>query len=153
MVRCFEDPDIAHVTAELDPLGDSAVIDLELVLADLATVERRQEKVRTIAKAQPRQYAAELDILAGMQAHLESGHPAGQLPLSPKEAELTAPLNLLTAKPRLYIANVGEDDLPGGGPLAQIVRERAADEGAQVVVLCAQLESELAGWPNLKPWI
>jgi GTP-binding protein YchF len=147
VVRCFEDPDIAHVTAELDPLGDSAVIDLELVLADLATVERRQEKVRTMAKAQPRQYAAELAVLAGMQAHLEGGHPAAQFPLSGKEAELIAPLNLLTRKPRMYIANVGEDDLPGGGPLAQIVHERAATEGAEAVVLCAQLESELADWP------
>lgn len=147
VVRCFQDPDIAHVTAELNPLSDNAVIDLELVLADLALVERRQEKVRSMAKAQPRQYTAELDALARIQAHLEQGHLAAQLPLSGTETELLAPLSLLTAKPRLYVANVGEDDLPDGGRLAQIVRENAVTEGAQAIVICAQIEADLADWP------
>lgn len=147
VVRCFQDPDVAHVTAELDPLGDSSVIDLELVLADLATVERRQDKVRSAAKAQPREWAGELELLARTKAHLEGGHLAAQLPLSEKEAGILAPLNLLSAKPRLYLANVGEDDLPGGGPLAEMVHQRAASEGAQAVALCAQLEADLADWP------
>ncbi len=146
VVRCFEDPDVAHVTADLDPVSDCEVIDLELILADLSTVERREEKVHSSAKAQPKVYAAELDLLARLKAHLQTGRTAGEFPLSPHEAELLQPLPLLTAKPRLYVANVGENSLPGGGPLAATVIERAAKEGAQAVVICAQLEADLADW-------
>ena len=146
VVRCFADPDVAHVTAELDPLADSEVIDLELILADLATLERREEKVRSMAKAQPREFAAELDLLARMRAHLEGERLASQFPVSPKEAGILQPLNLLTAKPRLYIANVSEDDLSDDGPLTRLVVERARQEGAQAVVICAQLEADLAEW-------
>ena len=94
VVRCFADPDVAHVTAELDPLADSEVIDLELILADLATLERREEKVRSMAKAQPREFAAELDLLARMRAHLEGehgvqphGHPARHLGQGPEKGK------------------------------------------------------------------
>ncbi|MCL7454204.1 MAG: redox-regulated ATPase YchF, partial [Anaerolineae bacterium] len=146
VVRCFEDPDVAHVTAELDPLADCEVIDLELILADLQSVDRRADKVQSAAKAQPKEYAAELETLARLKAHLEAGHLAALMPLSEKETELLEPLNLLTAKPRLYIANVGEEDLPHGGPLAAQVIARATEEGAEAVVLCAQLESDLADW-------
>lgn len=146
VVRCFEDPDVAHVTVELDPLADGEVIDLELILADLQSVERRIERVRSAAKAQPKEYAAELETLARLKAHLEAGRLAALLPLSEKEHELLSPLSLLTAKPRLYIANVSEDDLPHGGPLATQVLGRAAQEGTQAVVICARLESDLAGW-------
>ncbi len=146
VVRCFEDPDVAHTTATLDPVADCDVIDLELTLADLATVERRIEKVRSAAKARPKAYAAELALLDRLRAHLEEGRLAAQLPLSDKEAEMVLPLSLLTAKPRLYIANVGEEDLPQGNALSDRVRERATAEGAQAVVLCAQVEADLAGW-------
>ncbi len=146
VVRCFEDPDVAHVTAELDPLADCEVIDLELVLADLATVERREEKVRSAAKAQPKEYAAELELLSRLKAHLERGELAAKLQTLEKEAEMLRPLNLLTGKPRLYIANVGEENLPDGGPLAEIVFKHAEEEGTQVVVLCAQVESDLVDW-------
>jgi hypothetical protein len=146
VVRCFEDPDVAHVTAELDPLADCEVIDLELVLADLATVERREGKVRSAAKAQPKEYAAELEVLSRLKAHLERGGLAAELQTREKEAELLCPLNLLTGKPRLYVANVGEENLPDGGPLAEIVFKHAEEEGTQVVVLCAQVESDLVDW-------
>jgi hypothetical protein len=146
VVRCFEDPDVAHVTAELDPLADCDVIDLELILADLQSAERRIDKVQSAAKAQPKEYAAELEVLARLKAHLEGGRLAARLPFSAKEAEYLEPLNLLTAKPRLYIANVGEDELPHGGPLAGHVIQRAAEEGAEAAVICAQLESDLADW-------
>lgn len=146
VVRCFEDPDVAHVTAELDPLADAEVLDLELMLADLGTVERREEKVRSAAKAQPREHAAELELLARVREHLATGSLAALLPLTPKEAEMLAPLNLLTAKPRLYVANVGEDALPEGGPLAAQVIRRAEEEGAQAVIICAACEADLADW-------
>jgi GTP-binding protein YchF len=146
VVRCFEDPDVAHVSAELDPLDDCEVIDLELVLADLATVERRIDKVHSSAKAQPKEYAAELAFLGQLKGHLEAGHLAAQMPVSEKEAEFLVPLFLLTAKPRLYVANVGEDDLPGGNLLSDQVARRAQAEGAQSAVICAQLEADLADW-------
>jgi GTP-binding protein YchF len=147
VVRCFEDPDVAHLSAELDPLEDSDTVDLELVLADLATVERREAKVQSMAKAQPRGLAPELQLLARVKAHLEAGHLAALLPLSDQDIEMMRPLNLLTGKPRLYVANVSEDDLPDGGPLAETVLKRAEEEGAQAVVVCAQLEADLADWP------
>ncbi len=147
VVRCFEDPDVAHVSAELDPLADCEIIDLELILADLETVQRREEKVQSMAKAQPREFASELDLLARMKALLEGGHLAVKLEVSDHEAELLRPLNLLTGKPRLYIANVGEDDLPDGGTRAQVVLQHAEEEGSRTVVICAQLEADLADWP------
>jgi GTP-binding protein YchF len=148
VVRCFQDPDVAHVTTELEPLSDCEVIDLELILADLETVERRENKVRSAAKAQPREFTAELDLLARMKAHLQAGRLAALLQLSDNEAEVMRPLNLLTSKPRLYVANVGEEDcLAGAGPLAELVIQRAKDEGAQSVVICAQVEMDLADWP------
>jgi GTP-binding protein YchF len=146
VVRCFENPDVAHVSEELDPLADCDVIDLELVLADLATVERREEKVRAAAKAQPREYTAELSFLERLKAHLEAGRLASQFPASTKEAEMLAPLFLLSAKPRLYVANVGEEGIAGGSPRTDALLRRAADEGAQAVAICAQLESDLADW-------
>jgi len=146
VVRCFADPDVAHVSADLDPVSDCETIDLELILADLATLERREDKVRSAAKAQPREFAAEAALLARLKAHLEEGQLASSFSATPKEAETLAPLNLLTAKPRLYIANIGEDNLPGPGPLAELVILRAQQEGAQVVSICAQLEADLADW-------
>ena len=146
VVRCFADPDVAHVSAELDPLADCDIIDLELILADLAAVERREEKVRSMAKAQPREFAPELDLLARMKAHLERERLASHFSVTPKEADMLGPLNLLTGKPRLYIANIGEDNLPDGGPLARLVLERARQEGAQAATICAQLEADLADW-------
>lgn len=148
VVRCFEDPDVAHVTAELDPFADIEVIDLELILADLATVERREEKVQSMAKAQPREFAAELDVLAQTKAHLEAGRLVSQFSVSDTRAEMLRPLSLLTNKPRLYVANVGEDDLPRGGPLTERVFKKAEEEGAQALAICAQLEADLADWSS-----
>jgi hypothetical protein len=100
-----------------------------------------------MAKAQPREFAPELDLLTRMKAHLEGGRLAVRLQVSDKEAELIRPLNLLTGKPRLYIANVGEEGLPDGGPHAEMVLRHAVKEDSQAVVICAQLEADLADWP------
>jgi GTP-binding protein YchF len=147
VVRCFEDPDVAHVSAALDPLADVDVVNLELILADVGTVERRIEKAASAAKAQPRAYADEIALLTRLQAHLDAGHLASQLATSDKQEEMVQSLFLLTAKPRLYVANVGEDDLPDGGALARAVVDRARHEDAQAVVLSAELEAELVQWP------
>jgi hypothetical protein len=149
VLRCFDDPDVAHVAAQIDPLEDLATLELELTLADLGAVERRLEKVQTQAKARPRDFADELAFLERLRAHLNGGKGAHLLALEGKENEWLAPLNLLTAKPRLFVANVGEDHLPDGGERAQAVCRAANAEGAQCVVLCAQLEAELVTWPAL----
>jgi len=144
VVRCFRDPDVAHVSTELDPQADIETIDLELILADLATVERRIEKVKPLAKACPKDYEAQLAGLTGLRQHLDDGVRADSYATS----ILHSPFyTLLTAKPRLYVANVGEEDLPDGGELAAQVAGTAATEETEMVVLCALLETELAEWP------
>jgi ribosome-binding ATPase YchF (GTP1/OBG family) len=149
VVRCFRDAQIPHVTAELDPHDDIAVVDLELLLADLATVERRLEKVRSVAKGRPKEYAAELNFLEELYHHLEAGKKVDDLTVTEKEAEILRELNLLTAKPRLYVTNVGEEDLPRGGDLAIVVAELAAVEGAEVVSICAEAGLEESGLEKL----
>ncbi len=146
VVRLFRDPDIPHVTPQLDPVADVETVRLELILADLATVERRQEKTKGAAKSRPAEHAAELAALESLQKHLSAGSPARSL-LSPAEIELAGELNLLTAKPLLYVANVAEGDLPGGGSLMEPLHGLAQAEGTEVVVICAQCEAELTDWP------
>lgn len=148
VVRCFRDSDIPHVHGEIDPESDIQVVELELIMADLASVERRLQKVRSQAKRNPREYSDELACLERVQAQLEAGRGARFLELGEEEAGYIRNLNLLTAKPRLYVANVGEEDLPDGGELCAPVARLARDEGAELVVLCAPLEMELAGWPE-----
>jgi GTP-binding protein YchF len=144
VVRCFRDPDVAHVSADLDPQADIETIDLELILADLATVERRTEKVKSMAKVRPKDYEAQLAWLTGLRQHLDAGARADSYATSILHSSF---YTLLTAKPRLYVANVGEEDLPDGGELAAQVAETAAAEETEMVVLCALLETELAEWP------
>jgi GTP-binding protein YchF len=146
--RCFSDPDVAHVEGTVDPLRDLEVLDLELILADLEATERRLDKVRSAAKARPRDYAAELGALEQLRARLQAGdRAAAWAAAGDSEAALAREMSLLTAKKRVYVANVGEEDLPGGGPLADAIASVAREEGASHVVLCAQLEAVLGDWP------
>jgi len=147
VVRGFEDPDIPHVTAELDPRADIETVDLELILADLSSVQRRLEKVRTQAKGAKGTFDAELAAAEALEARLSAGRPAVGPDLSEGERALAGTLSLLTAKPRLYVVNVAEQALPQGGRYAEAVREVAQEQGAEVVVLSAALEAELASWP------
>lgn len=147
VVRGFVDPDVAHVAARLDPLADIATVDTELLLADLATIERRLEKIQVQSKANPRQVAAEIALLERAVAHANAGRLLSSLPVDDGERSLLAGLGLLSAKPRLYIVNVGEEDLPAGGSLARSVLEYAATSGAEAVTLCAQVEAGLQEWP------
>jgi len=146
VVRCFADPEVPHVTAEMDPAGDIETIEVELALADLETVERRMEKARAQAKARPRDFQKQLDALAHLHDLLSSGTNLCRADLSAEEQEAARDLSLLTAKPRMYIANVSEADLPDGGQLVQAVAERAEAEQAQVIIICARLEADLAEW-------
>ncbi len=145
--RCFPSPDVAHVEGTLDPLRDLEVLDLELILADLEVTERRLDKVRSAAKARPRDYAAELESLEELRARLQAGERAALWAASGGgEAALAQEMSLLTSKKRVYVANVGEEELPDGGPLAEEIACVAEQEGALSVVLCAQLEADLSEW-------
>lgn len=143
VVRCFEDDDVVHVSGNVDPERDIEVITTELVLADLATVEKRLERAQRTAKTGERDAVAERDVLTALRDHLDGGAPARsfdqELP-----ATVARELSLLTAKPVLYAANVAEDDLPDGNEHVDVVRDIAAREGAEVVVISAQVEAELA---------
>ncbi len=145
VLRCFEDADVPHVAPELDPAADLATLDMELALADLMTVERRLEQERSAAKANPKAHAETISLLEALRARLDRGERAATAPEA--ERALAAKLNLLSAKPRLLVANVNESDLPEGGPHAAKVRQLAAAEGSEVIVLSAQTEMELADWP------
>ena len=146
--RCFSDPDVAHVEGTVDPLRDLEVLDLELILADLEVTERRLDKVRSAAKARPRDHAAELEALEDLRSRLQAGERAAAWAArGPAEAALAREMSLLTARKRVYVANAGEEDLPDGGPLAEEIARVAEREAAPCVVLCAQLEADLSEWP------
>ncbi len=148
VVRCFEDQDVPHPAGAVDPATDIEVLSLELTLADLGTVERRQEKLASQAKARPGEVAVEAAVLERVHAGLSAGQPVRTLELSIDEREMLRDLSLLTSKPILYVANVAEADLPDGGDMARAVCEHAAGEGFQCVVLCAEIEAELLAWPE-----
>jgi len=142
VVRCFEDENIIHVDGSVDPLRDIEVINLELQLADLAQVERRQQRVKVSrgkSDATPEEVAA-LDKLA---AGLDEGKSARACDLSDDEVQAVAGLMLLTMKPVVYAANVADGDLAEGNAMVQAVRAFAEPEGSEVVVVSAQVESEL----------
>jgi len=144
VVRCFEAASVAHVEGTLDPVRDIETIKTELALADLATVEKRREKTIKQAKAGDKTAAGELAILDKLQSALNSGTPLRQLSLTHEEQMVVRTLFLLTAKPKIYAANVNEAELGRGNLLVAQVREHAAQEGAEVVEICAELEAELA---------
>ena len=150
VVRCFEDDNVPHVTPALDPLEDIETIELELVFSDLEILERHVERVHTRAKARPRDYEEEIAAIARVIDGLRAGSPVRRLDLESRERDFLREVPLLTAMPILYAANVSEGDLPEGGALVRSVRERAEAEGAQIIVLCALLESELIGWEELE---
>ena len=147
VLRCFQDSNVVHVSAEIDPVADLSTLDTELTLADLAAVERRIDKLQVQAKSRPREYADELIFLQQVQEALNDGKGARLLALEDKEKAWLAALNPLTAKPRLLVANIGEEDLPDGNTLSQSVCQAAGSEGAGCITLCAQVEADLLDWP------
>ncbi|MBD2043315.1 redox-regulated ATPase YchF [Microcoleus sp. FACHB-672] len=142
VVRCFDDDDIIHVAGSVDPARDIDVINLELALSDLAQVERRIDRTRKQARTN-KEAQIELGALEKLSAALNEGKPARQVTLNEEEAELVQPLNLLTSKPVIYAANVSEEDLATGNEWVEKVRAIATEDNAQVVVVSAQVESEL----------
>jgi ribosome-binding ATPase len=148
MVRCFDDPNVIHVSGTVDPMRDIDIIDLELVLADVDTAEKRVKKAQTQAKSGSKEAKAEAVLAERVLAHLSEGKPARSLPLTADERVQVATFGLMTAKPVLYCCNVGEGDLPAGNAWSDLVKARAQKEGAGVVVLCGKVEAELAELPE-----
>jgi GTP-binding protein YchF len=144
MVRCFEDENVVHVSGSVDPMRDIDIIELELVLADAESVEKRLKKAQGGAKTGNKEAKAELALVERIIAHLNEGKPARSLALGEEDAKVVATFNLMTTKPVLYCCNVGENDLPDGNAHSNLVKERAAREGAGVVILCGKIEAELA---------
>jgi GTP-binding protein YchF len=150
VVRCFEDEDVTHVMGAVDPARDREVIEFELALSDLATVEKRLDKTRRTARTGDKEANAELPVLEKAYAFLKEGRGLWEAHLTPDEASALAPLTLLTNKPVLYAANVSDSELHGEeGPHLRALREaiRASGEHAEVVPFSAKIEAELAELP------
>lgn len=145
VVRCFEDENVVHVDGSVDPVRDMETINLELVFADLETVERRIDRTKKMMKSGDKRPGRELEILEAIRAALEAGRPARTVPVDEEDAPFVKGLFLLTTKPVVYVANVAEDAL-GAAPDAMAARvyEAAAREGAEAMTVCAQLEEEVS---------
>ncbi|MCP6759518.1 MAG: redox-regulated ATPase YchF [Fischerella sp. CENA71] len=142
VVRCFENDDIIHVAGSVDPARDIETINLELGLADLAQIERRIERTKKQARTS-KEAQFELTVLEKLATALNEGKSVRQISLTEEEAAVIKILGLLTSKPIIYAANVSEDELATGNEFVEKVREIAANENAQVVIVSAQVEAEL----------
>ena len=143
VVRCFTDPNVTHVSGEPSPGDDIEIVNTELALADLETVERAHERNRRVANAGDQEARALIELLDAVQRALEEGRPVRSLALDGNAQRRLLPLHLLTAKPVLYIANVAEND-GAGNPMLEAVAAVARDEGAEVVPVCNRIEAEIA---------
>ncbi len=147
VVRCFENDDIIHVAGEIGPTRDIEIINLELVLADLGQIERRMDRVRKLARSN-KDAQTEMVVLEKVAESLNDGKSVRQLDLDEDDMVFLKPLELLTLKPLIYVANVSEDELATGNDWVEQVRGVAAAEKAEVVVVSAQVESELIELPE-----
>jgi hypothetical protein len=150
VVRCFEDPDVLHVMGSVDPVRDREVIEFELALADLASVEKRLDRVQRAARAADKEALAELPVIERAHKFLIEGRGLWEARLTSDELAMLAPLGLLTVKPVLYAANVGDAELAGDeGPHLRALREAVARSGehAEVVPFSAKIEAELRQLP------
>jgi ribosome-binding ATPase len=147
VVRCFKDDNIIHVDGSVDPARDIETINLELIFADMETVEKRLDKARKLFKTGDKKYAAEAETAEKLYAHLESGKPARTCPLTEDEQAIVDGWFLLTDKPVIYVANIAEDALDSidSNPMVQTVRTIALQEHAECVAISAQIEEEIAG--------
>ena len=148
LLRCFADPDVVHVGGGIDPLRDSEIIDTELMLADLESLERRLQALVKRARGADKEAKEAIVLAERAAAALREGRPARSVPRSPDEEKPFRDLQLLTAKPVLYICNVEEADAAEGNALTRTVAERAAAEGAAAVVISARIEAEVAELPE-----
>jgi len=143
-VRCFENENVSHDFGSIDPVRDIEVIQTELILSDLQTVERRREKVERLHRVGAKEAALEMEVYERVYSVLDQGKRAGSLNLAGEEAAILADLHLLTAKPVFWIANVDQKELRGQGACLKVLSEWIDKEGARMVIICGDLESEIA---------
>ena len=148
IVRCFEDENVVHVDGSIDPLRDVEVIQTELNLTDLDTVEKRINRVGKQAKSGDKKMQEELAFLEKVHECLNSGQPARNTDLTDDQWKVLHELCLITAKPVLYVANVSEDDLAGKHPFVDRLKEHAAAESAELVIICGKIEAEISELPE-----
>ena len=145
VLRCFDDGNVIHVDGSVDPIRDKEIIDTELQLKDLDTVVKRIQKVEKMAKTGGDKDAKKtFDVLSVVKAHLESGKSARTAPISEEDFEFIDDLTLLTVKPVLYVCNVDEASVNTGNAYVDKVKEAVKDENAEVLIISAQIESEIA---------
>lgn len=150
VVRCFDDPDVTHVEGTVDPVRDAETVGLELILADLESVQRQYDRNAKAARSGDRQAAAVVRVAERFLEALSQGRPARSVSLDPDDQRVAHHMHLLTRKPVMYVANVDEGSLadPGSNPHYRRLQEHAAAEGdVPVVPVCAQIEAELADLP------
>ena len=147
VLRCFEDPDVTHVEGRIDPMADAETVETELMLADLDSLEKRVLGLEKRARGGDREARESLDLVNRVLPLLREGKPARLASVKDEEQGAFAALNLLTSKPVLYVANVGEDDAAAGNAFSAAVEQRARAEGAAAVVISAKIESEIAVLP------
>src|SRR5690606_38627309 len=144
VIRCFEDDNIVHVAGGVDPLFDKEVIDEELQLKDLESIDKKILKVEKIAKAGDAKAKKELETLKTFKEALQSGKNARSIEVEKEDLEAVRDLHLLTIKPVLYVANVDEKGILTGNQYVEQLREKAREEKAEVIVLCAEIEEQIA---------
>ncbi|MEG1608944.1 MAG: redox-regulated ATPase YchF [Clostridia bacterium] len=146
VVRCFEDINIIHVEGNVNPLRDIETIEFELIFSDMDAVSKRSAKARNSAKGGDKKYLVEADFLDSVNAKLESGVPVRLMDVTEEQKEILDDMFLLTAKPVIYCANIGEGDIgKSDNKYVQDVKDYAHKQGSGVVVLCAKIEEDLAG--------
>lgn len=144
VVRCFEDSNIVHVDGSVDPVRDMETINIELIFADLDTVERRIDRAKKNSKSGEKKYLAEIAFLERIKQHLEDGKPVRSMELTDDERAAADELFLLTTKPVIYVANIAEDEIGNEPPTVARLYEQAAKEGAGALTVCAKVEEELS---------
>ncbi len=144
VLRCFENGDITHVEGRIDPLADADIIETELMLADLESLEKRMPALEKKAKGNDKEARASLELMQKALELLRDGKPARMADIAAEQRRAYKALNLLTSKPVLYVCNVDEASSATGNAFSQAVAEKAEREGAGVIVICAEIEAELA---------
>jgi GTP-binding protein YchF len=144
VLRCFEDPNIIHVENQVDPVRDKEIIDTELQLKDLETVEKRLQKAQKALKGGSKDAQREYSLLQEYEQILQEGKSARTLELNEDDQKIAADFGLLTSKPVVYVCNVDEGSLPDGNALVEKVRTAVKDEQAEVIVISAAIESQIA---------
>jgi len=148
VVRCFQDDNVVHVAGKVDPVVDKEIIDTELQLKDLETVEKRIQKNAKVAKTGDKEAKKSIETLEKFKQHLEEGKNVRSIEATEEEWEFVNDLFLLTAKPVIYLANVEEDSVTAGNEYVEQLKENVKNENAQVLMICAALESQIASFDD-----